>query len=197
LRCQIALAAESRTKHHIPGNIRRLWRFAELILAAPAYNGYGKHRERVSMVQFKLVHKAWIFVGDGQKALFLINEGDEKFPNLRRLSVVENPDPPSREQGSDAPGRAYSSVGEIHSSVENTDWHELQKERFAASVAERINRAALSCEFSQIVIVAPAKILGDLRREFTKETESKIVAEIGKDLTNHTIAEIERLLMAH
>jgi protein required for attachment to host cells len=35
----------------------------------------------------KLAHGAWVFVGDGQKALFLINEGDEKFPNLRRLAV--------------------------------------------------------------------------------------------------------------
>ena len=53
----------------------------------------------------KLAHGAWVFVGDGQKALFLINEGDEKFPNLRRLAVEEHKDPPSREQGSDAPGR--------------------------------------------------------------------------------------------
>ena len=53
----------------------------------------------------------------------------------------------------------------------------------------------MSHAFSQIVIVAPAKIR-DLRRAFAKETESKIVAEIGKDLTYHTIAEIERLLMA-
>ena len=146
--------------------------------------------------KINIPHDAIVFVGDGRKALFLRNTGDEKFPNLRRLSVLESPDPPAREQGSDAPGRTYSSVGEIHSSVENTDWHELQKERFAVSVAERINRAALSGDFDQIVVVAPAKILGDLRREFTKETESKIVAEIGKDLTNHTIAEIERLLMA-
>jgi hypothetical protein len=29
----------------------------------------------------------------GQKALFLINEGDEKFPNLRRLAVEEHKDP--------------------------------------------------------------------------------------------------------
>jgi protein required for attachment to host cells len=149
------------------------------------------------MPHLKLLHGAWVFVGDGQKALFLINEGDEKFPNLRRLAVLENPDPPTHEQGSDAPGRAYGSVGQIRSSVGETDWHELQKERFAVSIAEQINKAAMSNAFSQMVIVAPAKILGDLRREFTKETESKIVAEIGKDLTRHTIAEIERLLMAH
>jgi protein required for attachment to host cells len=108
-------------------------------------------------MHLKLSHGDWVFVGDGQKALFLINEGDGKFPNLRRLSVLESPDPPSREQGSDAPGRAYSSVGEIHSAVEETDWHELQKERFAAQVAEQINRAAQANAFGQIVIVAPAK----------------------------------------
>jgi hypothetical protein len=43
-------------------------------------------------------------------ALFLINEGDEKFPNLRCLAAEEHPDPPSHEKGSDASGRAYSSV---------------------------------------------------------------------------------------
>jgi len=147
------------------------------------------------MPQLRLNHGAWVFVGDGQKALFLVNEGDEKFLNLRRLSVLEKPDPPSREQGSDKPGRAFSSVGEIHSAVEETDWHELQKERFAASIAGRINKAALADEFSQLVIIAPPKILGELRHEFTKGTERKIVAEIDKDLTNHPIIEIERLLV--
>ncbi len=77
-------------------------------------------------MQLKLENGTWVFVGDGEKALFLINAGDEKFPNLRRLSVLEHPDPPSREQGGDAPGRAFSSVGKIRSSVEETDWYELQ-----------------------------------------------------------------------
>ena len=117
-------------------------------------------------------------------------------PNLRRLAVEEHKDPPSREQGSDAPGRAYSSVGEIRSAVGETDGHELEKERFAASIADRINKVALSGAFNQLVIVAPPKILGDLRRKFTKETETKIIAEVPKDLTHHTIAEIERLLTA-
>jgi protein required for attachment to host cells len=47
------------------------------------------------------------FRGDGQKALFLIDEGDEKFANLRRLAVEEHKDPPSREQGSDARARLF------------------------------------------------------------------------------------------
>jgi protein required for attachment to host cells len=146
------------------------------------------------MTHHKLAHGAWVFVGDGQKALFLINEGDEKFPNLRRLSVEEHRDPPTHEQGSDAPGRAYSSVGWGRSAVGETDWHEREKEHFAASIADQINKAAQSAAFNQLVVVAPPKILGDLRREFTKKTDAKIVAEIPKDLTHHTIAEIEGLL---
>ncbi len=148
------------------------------------------------MTHLKLAPGAWVVVGDGQKALFLTNEGDEKFPNLRRLSVELHNDPPTHEQGSDAPGRAYSSVGSGRSAVEETDWHEVEKERFAASIAERINKGAQSAAFKQLVVVAPPKILGDLRREFTNETGTKIVAEIPKDLTHHTIAEIERLLTA-
>src|SRR3984893_8436249 len=142
-----------------------------------------------SVMPHKFAHGAWVFVGDGQKALFLINQREEKFPNLRHLAVEEHKDPPSREQGSDAPGRAYSSVGEIRSAVGETDWHELEKERFAASIADRINRVALSGAFNQLVIVAPPKILGDLRRKFTKETEPKIIAKVLKDLTHHTIPE--------
>src|SRR3984893_18828425 len=126
------------------------------------------------MTQHKLPHGGWVFVGDGQKALFIVHEGDGKFPKPPPLAVEEHKDPPSREQGSDAPGRAYSSVGRIRSAVEETDWHELEKERFATSIADRINKAALSGAFNQLVIVAPPKILGDLRREFTKETETKI-----------------------
>lgn len=147
------------------------------------------------MPRLKIVNGTWILIGDGQRALFLTNDGDELNLNLHRLSVEERDNPPAREQGTDAPGRAFGSLGQIHSAVEPTDWHEFEKERFAVSIADRINKAAHAGAFDHIVIVAPPKILGDLRREFSKETESKIIAEINKDLTRHPIGEIERLLM--
>jgi protein required for attachment to host cells len=149
------------------------------------------------MAHLQLARGAWVFIGDGQKALFLINEGDEKFPNLRRLAVDEHPDPRTREQGSDKPGRAYSSVGNIRSAVQQADWHEIEKERFAATIADRINRAAHANAFQQLVVVAPPKVLAALRPEFSKEAAAKIAAELDKDLTNHPIDQIERLLTAH
>ncbi|HTO65983.1 MAG TPA: hypothetical protein VMM15_32565 [Bradyrhizobium sp.] len=35
------------------------------------------------MNKLKIPHDAFVLVGDGRKALFLRNEGDEKFPNLK------------------------------------------------------------------------------------------------------------------
>ena len=45
------------------------------------------------MTKLKIPHDALIFVGDGRKALFLRNAGDEKFPNLKteRVFVDDNP----------------------------------------------------------------------------------------------------------
>lgn len=35
------------------------------------------------MTKLKIPHNAFVFVGDGRKALFLRNQGDEKFSNLK------------------------------------------------------------------------------------------------------------------
>jgi len=47
----------------------------------------------VGCAQAVYSHNAYVFVGDGRKALFLRNEGDERFPNLKaeRVSVDESP----------------------------------------------------------------------------------------------------------
>ncbi|MCI0601174.1 MAG: host attachment protein [Beijerinckiaceae bacterium] len=58
-----------------------------------------------------------------------------------------------------------------------------------------IHRAALTNVFERIVIVVQPKILGDLRQRFTNETGASMLAETGKDLTNHKVGEIEQLLM--
>ncbi len=143
-----------------------------------------------------VVHNgAWVLVGDGRKALFLVNHGDPDLLDLRVVEARVDVNPPTREQGSDAPGRAYAAAGaSARSSVGNTDWHELEKEHFAASVAERINAAAELGELSEIVIIAPPRVLGDLRQELSPKAKGKVKGEIDKDLTHHPIPEIEKAL---
>jgi protein required for attachment to host cells len=147
------------------------------------------------MTNIAVHNGAWVLVGDGHRALFLENHGDPDLLDLRVIEArVDEKNPPTREQGSDAPGRAFSSVGKGRSSVEATDWHELEKEHFAHEVAMRINKAAESGEMNQIVIVAPPRVLGELRKQLSPKAQSKVRGELDKDLTRHPLPEIEKAL---
>ena len=84
--------------------------------------------------------------------------------------------------------------GGVRSAVEDADWHEIEEERFARAMAERINKAAESGELSQIVIVAPPRALGDIRKELSHKAQGKVVGELAKDLTRHPLKDIEKAL---
>jgi protein required for attachment to host cells len=88
------------------------------------------------MAPLRIKHGDWVFVGDGRKALLLRNEGDPDLLDLRRVEVREDDNPPSREQGTDKPGRTSMPIGP-RSSVEPTDWTGLKK-----SASPRQSRSA-------------------------------------------------------
>ncbi|MFY9623191.1 MAG: host attachment family protein [Rhodoplanes sp.] len=146
------------------------------------------------MAKINIPHDAFVFVGDGRKALFLRNEGDEKFLNLKTERVLRDQNPPTREQGSDQPGRAFASVGARRSAVEDTDWHELEEQRFAHVIADALQRLVRERKVKELVVIAPPRTLAELRRAFHSEVKSRIVAEIDKDLTKQPIYEIEKHL---
>ena len=146
------------------------------------------------MAKINIPHDAFVFVGDGRKALFLRNEGDEKFLNLKTERVLRDQNPPTREQGSDQPGRAFASVGARRSAVEDTDWHELEEQRFAHVIADALQRLVRERKVKELVVIAPPRTLAELRRAFHSEVKSRIVAEIDKDLTKQPVYEIEKHL---
>ncbi len=149
------------------------------------------------MATLKVHHGSWVLVGDGKKALLLHNEGDAELLNLRRATVREQANPPTRDQGTDAPGRGVAHSGARFGSMGETDWHQIEEDRFAATITAELNRAALAHEFKEIVIVAPPKTLAEIRRDLSHETRGRVVAEIPKDLVNHTIPHIEQLLASY
>lgn len=147
------------------------------------------------MPYIKLEHKIWVLVADGEKALFLQNDGDTKYPNLTVVREMEEENPPTREQGSDRPGR-FSDGPNVHrSAVADTDWHRIAKDRFADEIAKRLYKFAHRGDFKKIVLVAPPVVLGEMRKQFHKEVSDRIIAEVPKTLTNHPVPEIEKLLM--
>src|SRR5215470_10967264 len=116
------------------------------------------------MSKLQIPHDAVVFVGDGQKALFLRNAGDEKLPNLKTERVIFEQSPATHEQGSDRPGRAFKRAGtNYRSGMATTDWHDLDKHRFAQSVAHALTELVRQRHPRAVVIAAPPRVLADLR----------------------------------
>jgi protein required for attachment to host cells len=142
-------------------------------------------------------HNAMVFVGDGRKALLLRNDGDEKFPNLKTEQVFAEKNPPTHEQGTDRPGVGFARAGSHRrASMGDTDWHHLEEHRFVERVAAALEEIVRKRDVPALVIAAPPRTLADLRRAFHADVKKRIVAEVGKDLTKHPVAEIETHLLA-
>lgn len=163
-------------------------------------------------------NNAVVLVADGRKLLFLRNEGDEMYPNLQVEHAEERVNPPDREQKTDAAGGASSTQsgpgapavaqnGSMHArgggaqfapsrgSLGETDFHQLEEDRFAAEAADLLKKRALSQDYESLIVIAPPKTLGEMRKHYHKEVSDRLAGELSKDLTGHTIPEIEQALL--
>lgn len=138
----------------------------------------------------------WVLVLDGEKALVLENVATAAAPNLQVVRKEEQENPPDREQKSDRAGRQVDSAGSQVSAMEETDFHRLEKERFADQMAEYLYLAAHRGRYDRLILVAGPQILGALRPKLHAEVASRVVAEVPKTLTNHPIGKIEKVLVA-
>ncbi|HEX8654939.1 MAG TPA: host attachment family protein [Allosphingosinicella sp.] len=144
----------------------------------------------------RLPHNSFVIVADGEKMLFFRNEGDSDYPQLIVERNREHEAPANIDLKTDEAGSRHG-VGPGRSAYEETDFHQLEKDRFAHDTAEMLKRLALRNEYEQLVVVAPPKTLGELRKHYHKEVEKRLAAEIPKDLTNMPVRDIERVLLAH
>ena len=166
----------------------------------------------------RVAHEALVLVTDGRKMLLLRNKGNPERIDLQleRKEIRENPK--DIDQKTDAAGHSSSTQSGAGAPVSaqggsmqargqgaqfapsrgtmgETDYHRLEEEKFAAEVAQLLNRKALSNAFEELVVVAPARTLGELRKHYHKEVDARLAAEIGKDLTSHPVPEIEEVLV--
>jgi protein required for attachment to host cells len=163
-------------------------------------------------------HQSVVLVADGRKLLFLRNEGDEMHPNLTVENAEERPNPADHEQKTDRAGAASSTQsgvgaplaaqgGSNHAlgggaqfaasrgSLGETDFHQLEEDRFAADAAELLKKRALSNDYESLIVIAPPKTLGELRKHYHKEVSDRLTGELSKDLTGHPIPDIEQALL--
>jgi protein required for attachment to host cells len=144
--------------------------------------------------QVHIPRNALVLVGDGRKALFLRNKGTPRDVELIVERELHHENPATRDQGSDRPGRKPGADGVSQSAIEQTDWHDQAEERFAAEIADTLYEMEHAQKFDELVVVAPPRLLGNLRAALHPEVSQCIVAEVAKDLTSHPVPEIAKVL---
>lgn len=142
-----------------------------------------------------LPNNALVLVTDGRKTLFFRNHGDENQIDLRTEAHDERADLKDSEIKSDAAGSSKQSFGYGRPAMEETDFHQLEEDRWAHSAAEAVNQRVLGNDFEALAIVAPPKTLGEIRKKLHKEAERRLVCEIPKEMTGRPIPDIEALLV--
>lgn len=142
-----------------------------------------------------IIHnKALVLVADGKRYLLLRNAGSLAKPVLVFEGGGEQENPSTHEQGTDSPGRTSGANGSTRSAMEQTDFHQLEEDRFAGEIAQMLGKLAEANDFAELIVVAPPRTLAEMRRKFDRKVADKVVAEVPKDLTKHPVEEIAAIL---
>lgn len=137
---------------------------------------------------------ALVLVCDGRKALFLRNRGSALAPELVIEATCEQDNPPSREQGTDRPGRRAGGAVAHRSAMDEGDAHSTEEARFAAGLADRLYRDPPAGRFEHLWLVAAPGVLGTLRQHLHVSVAQRVIAEIPKTLTQHSVDDIQSIL---
>jgi protein required for attachment to host cells len=157
-----------------------------------------------------LPHNALVLVADGRKMLFFRNHGDGTQMDLRTEAHDEREDKKDRDYHTDAPGtaahgagvggRGIGAQGGGHVSrpvMEETDWHQLEEDRWVKDAADELKKRVLRNDFEALAIIAPPKALGVLKKNLHKEVEKRVVCTVNKEMSGRPIPDIEALLDQH
>lgn len=125
-----------------------------------------------------------IAVADGEKLSLFRNEGDAANVSLKAL-----PD-----EAVDS--SKIASGGRHSSSSANPDDSQQDEDGFGAGVAALLNKQVLSGKVKSLIIVAAPRTLGELRKSYHKALSDVLIGELDKDLTGHSLQDIEKALAA-
>jgi protein required for attachment to host cells len=133
----------------------------------------------------------WVLIADARGARifsFLDKNGQWTLHDTLNGDGSGHPD-----QTANGGPKASEHKGALHGHGE-ADAKEAQERRFAHTLAHVLEKGHGTQAFSKLVLVAPPKLLGDLRENLTRGLQSAVVSELHKDYTHSGVAELITLL---
>jgi len=136
------------------------------------------------------MNRTWILVADSARAR--VFERD-RAGALIELGCYTNPEARDGTRGmtTDRPPTVNESMGFARHALEpHTSRREKVAATFARALREVLDRGHVEQRFDRLVLVAPARFLGDLHSAFGKHLRAAVVAEVRRDFTHLTPAKL-------
>jgi protein required for attachment to host cells len=139
--------------------------------------------------------RTWVVVADGAHARILLNEGRANGLAALPGGHFEQENLASGEIASSPPGRVYESAGgQRHSVGFRSDPHEQREREFLSRIVTHLDGELTHGRFDHVIIVAPPKALGHLRKEIKPPLLARVKAEFSHDYAHQTNAELMALI---
>jgi len=136
----------------------------------------------------------WIVVADSAKAMFfaLSAENGNRFLKSSADTMVSHLAHHAGDLKSDKPGRSFASAGGAarHAVEPHHDYHKLEKHDFARAVVQFLEKSFDAHKFERLVLVAPERSLGEMRKLLPHKMQTSVWHEIAHDFTKLDAAEI-------
>jgi protein required for attachment to host cells len=128
----------------------------------------------------------WIVAADASRARVLQVAGPQRLVEIDNLL---NPDGrlEDREINTDARGRFSGG----HTGEDDVGAAEHRTELFAKRLGDYLDKARTQQRYDELVLVAPPKFLGMIRKELGKEVEKLVADQVPKDLSWFNTRELE------
>jgi protein required for attachment to host cells len=135
--------------------------------------------------------KTWILVADEARArVFEAARGDGELAEVADFIHDAGRHHP-QERFADRLPRAHESSGSARHAIEpRTDAETVEARRFAQRLCDVLDAARNEHRYARLVLLAPPRFLGTLRDTLDAQVAKLVVAEVDKDLTQESAAQL-------
>jgi protein required for attachment to host cells len=136
--------------------------------------------------------KLWYVIADGGRARFVERDETGAFRTVASFDSSERHER-SHDLGRDRPARVKESANAARHAIEpRRDLHDGAKEDFVKLVAEELDAEHGRGQFHKLVLVAPPRVLTELKQYLSKSMAKLVVDGLQRDLTkvaDHDLAQ--------
>lgn len=147
--------------------------------------------------KFARTRTRWLVIADSARARICVLDA---YNNVVR-EVEHHEQAASRLRGAalatDRQGRSFDTAGAGRHAMENRHAVRLGPVgKFARFIADRLERGRRAGEFDEVLVAAPPRFLGMLRRHLDAETTARVACEIPKNLVGADDKALRRAVLA-